>query len=434
MQDSSTLGLDRFSHDLEPNVEGSDIPALSSKVTAGTIEFRSEPMFASSPPKEQTSMSFQDRDREEPAKPANEWWLRMDVTQKADSAAKWTTLPITLAPAVEEMATLFAASLGTPNAENPVLQKNFFKDFSNIAKTHKTRSEMNRFDLCDFGTIRNYLQSAERSNMVKKEQKSDRKKKAILDKVFEVCRLDGRIEKVGNHRTESLDIFVGRGDNPLNGKLKGSGADRKTGYDPVTVFVRQRAPAMWLLDHLAFKAGNEKGEDGADTVGCCSLRFEHVTLKTLNTLHLDFMGSDSIEFKRTIQVSDQVYKRITAFKKRFKPSEINKLLQGKMDRLTAEVVRTYNASSTFHDLLEKYTLNDGTVAEKKLAFDRANREVTIRTHKYQKMKLKNTILVLESKLKKKSSALSEPESDLEVSWKHEAQLMDKEQERDRITA
>ncbi|KAG0213102.1 DNA topoisomerase 1 [Mortierella sp. NVP41] len=360
-------------------------------------------------------------------------------------------MPITLALAVEEMATLFAASLGTPTAENPVLQKNFFKDFSNIAKTHKTRSEMNRFDLCDFGTIRNYLQSAERSNMVKKEQKSDREKKAILDKVFEVCRLDGRIEKVGNHRTESPDIFVGRGDNPLNGKLKGSGADRKTGYDPVTVFVRQRAPAMWLLDHLAFKAGNEKGEDGADTVGCCSLRFEHVTLKTLNTLHLDFMGRDSIEFKRIIQVSDQVYKRITAFKKRFKPSEINKHLQGKMDGLTAEVFRAYNASSTFHDLLEKYTLNDGTVAEKKLAFDRANREVTltftkgdaaqrnqiadeIRTHKYQKMKLKDTILMLESKLKKKSSALSEPESDLEVSWKHEAQLMDKEQERDRITA
>lgn len=29
---------------------------------------------------------------------------------------------------------------------------------------------------------------------------------------------------------------------------------------------------------LALRAGNEKDEDQADTVGCCSLRVEHITL------------------------------------------------------------------------------------------------------------------------------------------------------------
>ena len=32
----------------------------------------------------------------------------------------------------------------------------------------------------------------------------------------------------------------------------------------------------YLIDKLALRVGNEKGEDEADTVGCCSLRCEHV--------------------------------------------------------------------------------------------------------------------------------------------------------------
>lgn len=33
-----------------------------------------------------------------------------------------------------------------------------------------------------------------------------------------------------------------------------------------------------LLFQLALRAGNEKDEDQADTVGCCSLRVEHISL------------------------------------------------------------------------------------------------------------------------------------------------------------
>ncbi len=45
---------------------------------------------------------------------------------------------------------------------------------------------------------------------------------------------------------------------------------------------RQRATAVYLIDQFALRAGNEKGDDEADTVGCCSLKFEHVTLKPPN--------------------------------------------------------------------------------------------------------------------------------------------------------
>ena len=42
--------------------------------------------------------------------------------------------------------------------------------------------------------------------------------------------------------------------------------------------VRQRSVALYFIDKLALRAGNEKDEDQADTVGCCSLRVEHIKL------------------------------------------------------------------------------------------------------------------------------------------------------------
>ena len=42
--------------------------------------------------------------------------------------------------------------------------------------------------------------------------------------------------------------------------------------------IRQRAVALYFIDKLALRAGHEKEEgETADTVGCCSLRVEHVS-------------------------------------------------------------------------------------------------------------------------------------------------------------
>jgi DNA topoisomerase-1 len=71
---------------------------------------------------------------------------------------------------------------------------------------------------------------------------------------------------------------------------------------------------MYFIDQLALRAGNEKGEDEADTVGCCSLRCEHVTLLPPNRLVFDFLGKDSIRYYNTVEVEDQVFKNIRIFK------------------------------------------------------------------------------------------------------------------------
>ena len=78
---------------------------------------------------------------------------------------------------------------------------------------------------------------------------------------------------------------------------------------------RQKATAVYLIDQLALRAGNEKGEDEADTVGCCSLKFEHVTLKPPNIVIFDFLGKDSIRFYNEVPVDEQVFKNLKIFKK-----------------------------------------------------------------------------------------------------------------------
>lgn len=78
---------------------------------------------------------------------------------------------------------------------------------------------------------------------------------------------------------------------------------------------RQRATAMYLIDEFALRAGNEKGEEEADTVGCCSLRFEHITLAPPNKVIFDFLGKDSIRFHQEVAVDPQVFKNLKIFKK-----------------------------------------------------------------------------------------------------------------------
>src|SRR4051812_17715358 len=79
---------------------------------------------------------------------------------------------------------------------------------------------------------------------------------------------------------------------------------------------RQRATAVYLIDKLALRAGNEKdAENEAETVGCCSLKYEHVTLREPNTLIFDFLGKDSIRYYDEVQVEKQVFKNFKHFKK-----------------------------------------------------------------------------------------------------------------------
>ncbi|GAA6004245.1 DNA topoisomerase 1 [Rhodotorula paludigena] len=227
---------------------------------------------------------------------------------------------------------------------------------------------------------------------------------------------------------------------------------------------RQRAVAIYLIDRFALRAGNEKGEDEADTVGCCSLRFEHVTLTPPNKVTFDFLGKDSIRYVNEVEVDEQVFKNLKIFKKepktvgdllfdRLSTQVVNKYLTSYMDGLTAKVFRTYNASWTFAQQL-KDTPKDVPLADKLLAYNRANRLVAvlcnhqrsvskghmaamekltdkIRALKYQRMKLRKQLFAVADKPKKYKEEYGDDESDLDDDWivEHEAALVDLEREK-----
>lgn len=211
--------------------------------------------------------------------------------------------------------------------------------------------------------------------------------------------------------------------------------DYKEKLHSKVTFERQIAVATYLIDVFALRAGGEKGDDEADTVGCCSLRYEHITLTPPNNVTFDFLGKDSIRFYQEVKVDKQVFKSLKLFKKapkksgdqlfdRLDPSILNKHLQNYMAGLTAKVFRTYNASKTMQDQLDNMNIKlEQPIQEKILQYNAANREVAIlcnhqksigKNHEssvqkandkieeliWQKIRFKRTLLQINPNLKK----------------------------------
>lgn len=156
--------------------------------------------------------------------------------------------------------------------------------------------------------------------------------------------------------------------------------------------IRQRSVALYFIDKLALRAGNEKDEDQADTVGCCSLRVEHIQLHEEKdgkqyVVVFDFLGKDSIRYYNEVPVEKRVFKNVQLFMEGKKGSDdlfdrlntliLNKHLNELMEGLTAKVFRTYNASWTLQEQLRELTDPEYSLPEMLLAYNRANRAVAI---------------------------------------------------------
>ncbi|XP_056334006.1 LOW QUALITY PROTEIN: DNA topoisomerase I, mitochondrial [Danio aesculapii] len=156
---------------------------------------------------------------------------------------------------------------------------------------------------------------------------------------------------------------------------------------------RQRAVALYFIDKLALRAGNEKEEgETADTVGCCSLRVEHITLHDALdgqkcVVEFDFLGKDCIRYYNKVPVTKRVFKNLKLFMEnkqggddlfdRLNTATLNKHLSSLMPGLTAKVFRTYNASITLQQQLKELSNMKDNVPEKLLSYNRANRAVAV---------------------------------------------------------
>ena len=163
--------------------------------------------------------------------------------------------------------------------------------------------------------------------------------------------------------------------------------DYKKNLKSKSMETRQLATAMWVIDRLALRVGGEKDTDEeADTVGCCSLRVEHLKFdpnqegEDNKEIELEFLGKDSMLFKQTIDfgsrlytenngMGEQVYENFKLFCKKKKQSDdvfsdltptiLNAHLKGIMEGLTAKVFRTYKWVGLLFDFVaaaEQYAL------------------------------------------------------------------------------
>ncbi|XP_053990969.1 DNA topoisomerase I, mitochondrial-like isoform X2 [Hylaeus volcanicus] len=155
---------------------------------------------------------------------------------------------------------------------------------------------------------------------------------------------------------------------------------------------KQLGTATYMLDILALRVGNEKDSDEeADTVGCCSLRKEHITFnKKASTITLDFLGKDSIRYLNTVKVDSLAFRNLSLFcdKKsasadifdRISTGVLNRYLRDLMPSLSAKVFRTYNASITLQNELDKLDASVVDISSPdsiKQFYDCANRTVAI---------------------------------------------------------
>ncbi|XP_029468354.1 DNA topoisomerase 1 [Rhinatrema bivittatum] len=194
--------------------------------------------------------------------------------------------------------------------------------------------------------------------------------------------------------------------------------------------VRQRAVALYFIDKLALRAGNEKEEgETADTVGCCSLRVEHIKLHPEMDgqeymVEFDFLGKDSIRYYNKVPVEKRVFKNLQLFMENKQPEDdlfdrlntgiLNKHLQDLMEGLTAKVFRTYNASITLQQQLKELTNSDDNVPAKILSYNRANRAVAILcNHQRAPPKtFEKSMITLQAKIDAKKDQLADARREL----------------------
>lgn len=172
----------------------------------------------------------------------------------------------------------------------------------------------------------------------------------------------------------------------LKNHIENIRAKYREGFKSKAKEIRQRSVAMYLIDKLALRVGNEKGDEEADTVGCCSLRVEHIQFEPPQTVVFDFLGKDSIRYFNSVEVEKPVFDSLKLFCRGKKPSDeifhrltvtgLNDYLKSYMDGLSAKVFRTFNASITLDNLLTK-TNPKLDVLDKSVFYTQQNKEVAI---------------------------------------------------------
>ena len=124
---------------------------------------------------------------------------------------------------------------------------------------------------------------------------------------------------------------------------------------------RKIATVCFLIDELKMRVGDEKDKDEADTVGATTLRPEHVKIGSDGFVIFNFLGKDSVKWKKKVKLPDIVINNLREFASEAKSpifsgiesKDVNSFLSEVMPGLTAKVFRTYHATRVVKAYLSK---------------------------------------------------------------------------------
>jgi len=342
---------------------------------------------------------------------------------------------ITIPSVAEEYAMIYVKYFDTDYIKNKYFNKNFWNDWKKLLGSE---SPIESLEDCDFTEYYNKYHE-----MKKCKNQDNKEKKQKLNEKYKTALVDGKEQEINNYYVEPPGIFIGRGNNPLIGKIKkrlypedfvinigknvpipetlpnhqwkdvihnryvewiaswedsitkkikyiwlSSSSDFKANNDfkkfelarklkkkikkiievntknlhSNDLKIKQLSTALYFIDKLALRVGNEKSSDEADTVGCTTLRLEHIELNG-NTLTLDFLGKDSVRYYNSLIVDDIVRDNIKIFiagKEKYDQlfnlidsNDINVYLQTFAKNITAKLFRTFRASMMFQKEIKK---------------------------------------------------------------------------------
>ena len=214
---------------------------------------------------------------------------------------------------------------------------------------------------------------------------------------------------------------------------------------------KQLGTVMYLIDHYGIRVGGKNDDSTADTFGASTLLVGHTDVSKKNKVTLEFLGKDSILFKKTMDVSPEVYANLRSFvagkgKKaelfdRISACDINVYLKSFDKDLSAKVFRTRLASHLMDDALKRNEVKKtAREATKKKAFENANAEVAralnhqrtvtkkaqemvkkykkqlkdMQTELRQKKREKRGTKSLETRIQKKKEAIASRENTLNI--------------------
>ena len=192
---------------------------------------------------------------------------------------------------------------------------------------------------------------------------------------------------------------------------------------------RQLGTVLWLIDHYGIRAGGEKGDDEAETVGASTLKRGNVKIEK-DSVTFDFLGKDSIRYKQKIKIDDKnVLENFREFVKgkgknadlfdKISAESINLYLKSFDSDFTAKVFRTRLASYNMFKELEKLRVSKAACTQKKNkalvkeVFVKANEKVAkILNHvKNLSVKGKEALKKAKTKIREKKEELKRKEKE-----------------------